>query len=146
MRVRNLMLADMIVLRKGDTVDKAMQAMVARGLRVLPVVDEGYRLLGVVSDTDIVRLAMPAYAEMLGDLSMLPDDFGPVERRLADAGDMLVEDMMAREPLRVSEDTTLIDAAWRMLHSEQRRAFVERDGVLVGTVGLKEILSEMLRA
>lgn len=146
MTVSELMTTDLVTLRCGDTVDLAISLMLTRGLRALPVLDEDSRLLGVVTDSALVRLALPSYAELLGDLAFLPDDFEPFERRLHEAGDVRVEQILSGDIAVASEETSLIEAAWLMLRDNRRRLYVLRNGRLVGTLGLRDILREMLKA
>jgi CBS domain-containing protein len=139
------MLTDLISLHGDETVRQAIGLMLSEKIREIPVVDDQQHLVGTVRDDGLVSLAMPSYSEMLVDMSYVPDDFEPFERRLRTSADLPINSVMRQDYITVDEDTSVIEIAWLMLHHNQRRVFVLRNNVLVGTVGFKEIMPLMLR-
>jgi CBS domain-containing protein len=62
LRVRDVMVRDVVTVEPDAPVARAAAAMVAHGVHRLPVVD-GTRLLGIVSSLDLVRLLADAGGE-----------------------------------------------------------------------------------
>lgn len=133
-----------VVLHRDDTLERAVELLAAGRVDALAIVDDAGHMLGVISAWAVVRLALPAYAEALGDLGLVPSDFEPMEHRLADAAAVPVSRVMEHEYVSVAEDTSLLETAWLMRRASSRIGFVVRDGVLVGTVELGAVLDEML--
>jgi len=57
LRVRDLMSDQIVTCRRNDTIDQAMQQMIAHACRHLPVVEDG-ALMGLVSMSDVVKLRL----------------------------------------------------------------------------------------
>ncbi len=60
----DLMHADAPIVTRSTTLAEAAQEMVAHGRKVLPVVDDGGRLLGIVDRADLLRAASGALADL----------------------------------------------------------------------------------
>jgi len=56
-RVQDLMSDQIVTCRRNDTIDQAMQQMIAHACRHLPVVEDG-ALMGLVSMSDVVKLRL----------------------------------------------------------------------------------------
>lgn len=94
MKCRELMRSDVYVCHGHETVERAARIMRVQGIGFLPVVDEQKRLVGVVTDRDIVtrviadgRPATTTLAEIMSDSMLVtvgPDDDTTVaESRMA---------------------------------------------------------------
>ncbi|MBD3177435.1 MAG: CBS domain-containing protein, partial [Armatimonadia bacterium] len=105
---RDVMLTDLISLHGDGTVRQAIGLMLSEKIREIPVVDDQQHLVGTVRDDGLVSLAMPSYSEMLVDMSYIPDDFEPFERRLRSSADLPINAVMRQDFITVSEDTSVI--------------------------------------
>ncbi len=81
-RVRDIMSRRVFVARDHDTLAFASQLMLWRGIRHLPVVDEQERLVGIVSDRDLMRYVVEGPA---GSLPLRDVMSSPVETIRPDA-------------------------------------------------------------
>lgn len=59
-RVRDAMITDYVAAHPDHPVAEALAVMSARGLRALPVVDDGQRFLGVISEHKLLGLVLPS--------------------------------------------------------------------------------------
>jgi len=59
-RVGAVMTRDVITVRPGDPASKAAEIMLERKLGALPVVDTNETLIGIVTETDFLRVALQA--------------------------------------------------------------------------------------
>lgn len=103
-------------------VPEALHLMRQEHIRRMPVVDKGGRLVGIVSDRDLL-LASPSPATSLSawEITYL-------------LGKITVHDVMTKKVITVTEDTPLEDAARIMADSKIGGLPVVRDGALVGII------------
>lgn len=120
------------------TVREAVELLVGKGFRALPVVDDTGRLVGMVTNRDLVeRGGLEARVELLGAMS--PDARAAILGRL-DAG-LTVADVMTATPVSVRASETLARAAHLMADRRLKRLpVVEDGGRLVGIVSRMDIL------
>jgi len=140
-----IMTRDVVVARPEETVDEVTKRMLDKGVSGLPVVDDEGHVLGLVTESEIIRLLLPWYVELLGDVAFLPEDFEPFEELLSEAGDVRVRQIMVNEFVQATEDTTVAELATLMLTKNTRRVLILRGDKLVGTVGRRDVLQEILK-
>lgn len=125
MRVAELMVSDVKAVAPDMSVADAVALMTEHHISALPVIDTRSRLLGVISNTDILQAA----AEATGEQS---------HAQLFDATE--VRDLMTPRPATVRRETDVKEAAQQMLYLEVHRLFVEEDGRLVGVLSQSDIV------
>ena len=99
MLVREVMTTQPITVRRGTSVQEALQAMAAAGVSALPVVTRGGRLCGIVSEADLIR-------DRVGHDPRLREQPAP------DALDrhVVVDEVMTPHVVSVRPETDLADA------------------------------------
>ena len=102
--VKNWMSGDPVAVEPTASALDALELMVDRGIRHLAVVDEGRRVVGVLSIEDL-RAGLPFPASHRSQPT-------PAERRAA--LEWRVSDLMTHAPATAREDTTLAEAAQTM--------------------------------
>lgn len=102
MRVREKMRRGVMTVAPEESVRSAWQLLREGRIRHLPVVEKG-RLVGIVTDRDL-RMALPS-----------PVQPGAVEELLQRLEQLRVEDIMTREVITVTPETSIEDAAWLLL-------------------------------
>jgi CBS domain-containing protein len=98
LRVADLMTIDPITVAIDATVEKAEDLMRRNRVTGLPVVDEAGRLIGVISQTDILYLDSPAVQALIRHRE----------------GGVRVGDVMSSPPVTIDANATVRDAAIRM--------------------------------
>ncbi|KAG2642235.1 CBS domain-containing protein CBSX1, chloroplastic-like [Panicum virgatum] len=130
------------VAKPTTSVDEALELLVQHRISGFPVVDDNWKLVGVVSDYDLLALD-----SMLGnglpdtDTNMFPDvestwkTFREIQRLLSKTNGKVIGDVMTSSPLVVRENTNL-DAATRLLLETKYRRLpvVDSTGKLVGMI------------
>jgi len=130
------------VVKPTTSVDEALELLVQHRISGFPVVDDNWKLVGVVSDYDLLALD-----SMLGnglpdtDTNMFPDvestwkTFREIQRLLSKTNGKVIGDVMTSLPLVVRENTNL-DAATRLLLETKYRRLpvVDSTGKLVGMI------------
>lgn len=149
LRVRDIMTTQVISLAGTDTVKDATITLAVDNLSGAPVIDDDYRLIGIVSETDILELIMK-YEEELNiedpvlHLLAFPMDSAIDDPVLMEAAKKISEtkvlDIMSKDVLTVTPDTMVIDVLRLMLSRDVNRIPVLEKGVLVGIVSRSDII------
>ena len=127
MTVRDIMTHDVEAASPEESVLDARDRFRLGGFRHLPIVEEG-RLIGVVSDRDVLRAAGPS----LGRLSF-DDDEGP-------GLDQSLADIMTREPITADPTMSIEEAVDTLLRYEVSALPVLDEGRLVGILSTADVL------
>lgn len=138
---------DVTTLTMQMTVAEAAELLISSSNTSLPVVDEGMRLVGVLSEVDILRLSLPRYADLIGDLSFLPPEADFVSpEKLRTLTEVTVGEVMHREPLyTVREDSPLAEAALLMVQHRLGRLPVVEEGRLIGAISRRDVLRAIVQ-
>jgi len=138
-----IMSTRVLTLYEDDTVRKALQIMVNQKIGGLPVVDVNFKVLGIVTGTDVAKAAGK---EKDGILAFLFPKDGKKsdtaqEQRLRKTMDMPVHEIMTSPAITVPPDTPLREIAAVMgKNAFDRVPIVNSDGRLVGIVTRRDIL------
>ncbi|XP_016558896.1 CBS domain-containing protein CBSX1, chloroplastic isoform X3 [Capsicum annuum] len=107
---------DLHVVKPSTSVDEALEILVERRITGFPVVDDDWKLVGLVSDYDL--LALDSVSGTGGaDANMFPEvgsnwkTFNEVQKLISKTKGKVVGDLMTHAPLVVRESTNLEDAA-----------------------------------
>jgi CBS-domain-containing membrane protein len=137
--VKDVMTTEVVAVRSETTFKEMAAALRRYRVSALPVVDDAGRVLGVVSEADL--LAKEALA-----------DPGPVaelvhRKDLRKAEGLTADDLMTREAVTASPDDPIEQAA-RMMHfmRVKRLPVVDSGGQLVGFVSRADVLAVFDRA
>lgn len=125
--VRDWMSREVITITPGATLPEAAKSMIDHTIRRLPVVEDG-RLVGIVTYGD-VRSARPSNATALSMWEM-----NYLLSQLA------VSEIMTPDPITVTQDTTIGEAAQLMLKNMiGALPVVDHEGKLVGIITESDI-------
>ncbi len=128
MRVADIMQTNLKSIGAADLVGEAITALAEHHVSGLPVVDDGGRLVGVLSNSDV--------------LQALAEHSDPEEReRIFEQTE--VRELMTPRPQTVTPEASIKDAAQRMLYLEVHRLFVEREGKLTGVISTTDLVRAM---
>jgi CBS domain-containing protein len=150
-QVREIMDASPLTVSKDTRVEDVVRLLREHELPGLPVVDADGRLVGIVTEADLVLpddqgdLHIPHYINLFGGTVFL-EPLGRFEKRLRKAFASTAADMMTGHPDTASPDTTVREAA-RLIHESghNRLPVVDEDGRLVGVVTRMDVLGALAR-
>ena len=126
MRAREIMTTPTFALSPSATLDEAAAMMTAHGFTTMPVVDADGRLLGLLSEVDILRAPEPA-----GD---------PETGVMLDSRARTAASVMRTTGLAVPAGTDVRELARRMTDAGVRSAPVVEGGRVVGMVTFQDVL------
>ncbi|OIT27771.1 PREDICTED: CBS domain-containing protein CBSX1, chloroplastic-like isoform X2 [Nicotiana attenuata] len=128
------------VVKPTTSVDEALEALVEHRITGFPVIDDNWKLVGLVSDYDLLALDSisgtgTADADMFPEVDSNWKTFNEIQKLLGKTKGKVVGDLMTPAPLVVRESTNLEDAARLLLKTKYRRLpVVDGDGKLVGII------------
>lgn len=132
--VGEVMRADAPTVRADADLAALLDAVVSTRLNRAIVVDEAERVLGVVSDADVLRSVDAASTG--GVIGALMRSAGRPP-----GGRVTARDVIAREPLKVGPQTPIAEAARAMTESRFKvLCVVDQDGTLLGIVDRADLL------
>ena len=118
---REIMTDRVISIGPDQMVTEAMKLMLRWHISGLPVVDEAGGLAGIITEIDVVNLAVDG-----------------------NAGDTRVGDVMSREVVTFGPDATVCDMVKCFSAQRLRRVPIVKDGRVLGIVSRRDILRDML--
>uniref|UniRef100_A0A2P2KXJ6 CBS domain-containing protein n=1 Tax=Rhizophora mucronata TaxID=61149 RepID=A0A2P2KXJ6_RHIMU len=128
------------VVKPTTTVEEALESLVEHRITGFPVIDDDWKLVGLVSDYDLLALDSisgggRAENNMFPEVDSTWKTFNEVQKLLSKTNGKVVGDLMTPAPVVVHENTNLEDAARLLLKTKYRRLpVVDADGKLVGIV------------
>jgi len=143
MKVRDFVRRDLSSVERDTPISQAIKLLENAGLSSLPVVDEEGRLVGVISERDIIRALVPEYMDMLHSASFLPS-LDQLARKLREIGDHPVERYMTKEVVVAKlDDSDLYVADIMLRRGLKQLPVVDEKGRLVGMVRRIDLLSRL---
>lgn len=118
--VADYMATELVSFKPDDDIVYAMRVLLDRHFSGAPVLDDEGSMVGLLSQRDCLAIVYNAAYHQ--------DRGGKVEQ------------YMSREIEYMDADTSIIDAAQLLLHSNYRRFPVTRDGQLVGLIARHDIM------
>ena len=132
-----------------DDVERVIRTLREHELPGLPVVDEGGRCVGIITETDLVLpdddgdLHLPHYVNIFGGTIFL-EPLRHFEERLRKAFASTARDLMTEDPDTVAPGAS-VDEAARLIHDTgHNRLPVVEHGRLVGVVTRLDILGALV--
>ena len=133
--VRDVMSDQPLTVRADLSLREAARTIVRTGLGALPVVDDDNRVLGMVSEKEVIRHLLTIQA------------FTGPDARVASppgTGTKTVRDAMTRQVLCVAAEQPLAEVAALMSNKDVDRVPVVRDGQLVGFLTRGDIVRKLI--
>jgi CBS domain-containing protein len=134
MRAMDVMTSGVISVDENATVPEVAKLMAERGISAVPVVDNDDRVIGMVSEGDLLHRAETGterrrswWLEMVSSTNQLAGEY-------IKSHSGSVKDVMTRDVLSVTEETPVADIAVLLESNRIKRVPVLRDGKLVGIV------------
>ncbi|GAB4846962.1 CBS domain-containing protein cbsx1, chloroplastic [Ancistrocladus abbreviatus] len=139
------------IVKPSTTVDEALETLVENRITGFPVIDDDWKLVGLVSDYDLLALDSISGTGRT-DASMFPEVgstwkvFNEIQKLLSKTNGKVVADVMTAAPVVVRENTNLEDAARLLLETRYRRLpVVDAEGRLVGIITRGNVIRAALQ-
>lgn len=135
MLVREVMTSPVITVRGTDPVRRAIRLLYAHNITAAPVVDRAGRLVGVVSELDLLR----------GEFEPDPRAHALPVHAAADPPPRTVAEVMTEDPITVTETTDATTAIDLMVVKRIKSLPVIRGEHLVGIISRRDLIAMLAR-
>lgn len=138
----------MVTVSPNDDIETVLRVLREHELPGVPVVDDDRRCVGIVTEADLVLseeeadLHLPHYIDLLGGVVFL-EPLRRFEDRIHKAFASKVSEMMTSDPVTVSPDAPVEEAARLIAERRHNRLPVVADGRLVGVVTRLDVLEAL---
>lgn len=144
---REIMTTDPITVGPEAKVKEMAEIMVKNHIRLLPVVDEEGKLMGVVDEEDLVhqdaKVHFPTFIHFLESYIFLPSSLKRFEKELRQAVGSKALDVMGEKPHSVAPNDKIDDIATWMVDRELEYVLVVEDKRLQGVITRADILKTL---
>jgi CBS domain-containing protein len=148
--VRDIMETDVPVVLPSDSVEAVIKVLRAHDLPGVPVINEGGRCIGIITEADLVLagedadLHLPHYFQLFGGFVFL-ESLGHFEERLRKAVASTAGDLMTEHPVTIEPSASVEEAARLIARRKHNRLPVVEHGRLVGVVTRLDVLEALTR-
>ncbi len=115
-----LMTRPVICVREDTPVDEVMHVLLRHHISGVPVVDEKDRLVGMISELDLLHMLQEQEQEQIG-----------------------IKNFVSREVISVPEDASIFEIAEIFLARRVRRLPVVTDGKVVGIISRRDLIRQI---
>ena len=139
---------DVVTASPDDDVETVVRLLREHEVPGVPVVNDAGRCVGIVTEADLViseeeaDLHLPHYVDLLGGVVFL-EPLKRFEGRIRKAFASKVSDMMTPDPVTVSPDAAVEEAARLIAERRHNRLPVVEHGRLVGVVTRLDVLEAL---
>jgi len=140
---KDIMNFDLTSVMEDDLVHDAIHVLYSHNMQGIPVLDEDWNLVGFLSESDVLKAAVPTYLEVLARSSFLEDEEDLLLSRFRSFRNKKVGEFMNRNPIFVEPETSLMAVADLMIRKSVKRLPVVENGKLAGMIS-REAFCEFL--
>lgn len=144
MKVKNIMDTSPDLLRTSDTFEHLIKMLGQVKYHVIYVVDDGNKLAGVLTESDILKVLIPKYLTIDESLIHVMDE-NYFEKKCRESKDLTVTEIMTKNLITVREDDTVIKAAALIVVNKIHSLPVVRNGNIIGIVPRQLLLKHITR-
>ena len=146
-RAKDIMTTDVIVANKNDIIANVANLLIKEKIGGLPVVDEENKVVGIISETDIMKkeshVDSPRMLNFIQWIIFL-DDMKKFEDEMRAIAAYKVEDLMSKDIITVNENDTFDYVANVMINKSINRVpVVDENNFLKGIICRYDIIKAM---
>ncbi len=147
LKAKDIMTRDVISIRPEATVEELARLLIEHKISGVPVVDASNRLVGIVTENDLIRqnkrLHIPTIIRLFDAYIMLGS--GKMEEDIKKMAATTVGDICTKNVITVNEDTTIEEIATIMSERNVHLLPVVKGERVVGIVGKADVVGAMTR-
>lgn len=140
MKVKDIMTENIKSISGEISVKEAMELLFKHKISGLPVLDKKGSLIGMFTEKDILKTVLPGYVEQVGKF-IYEDDPKIIKKKMQGLDKIKVKEIMRKDVVTISKETSLSEAARLMLTQKIRRVpVVDEDKKVIGIVAREDIV------
>ena len=143
MNASDIMVSDVITVKSSGTVQEAAELLLLNRISAMPVVDDSGKLVGMISEGDLIRHGdagtaheRPAWLRLLMGREGLAAEFVKENSRA-------VADIMTREIISAEPDAPVADIATLLERHRIKRVPIVHNGKMVGIVSRANLIQAL---
>ena len=144
MKVRDIMDPSPDVIRTSDTFERLIKILDEVKYHVVFVVDGEDKLVGIVTEGDIIKVLIPKYVTVDESLISVMD-VNYFERKCRESKDLTINEIMSKVTFMVGEEDPIIKAAALMVVNKIHTIPVVRDNKVVGIVSRLTLIKHITK-
>ncbi len=149
MKVHEFMISNVMTAKPGDTLQDVMSLLVKERIGGVPIVDEHGKLLGMVSDGDILRSIKPRERQIYDFFSfVIYEEKQELESYLKELGEVSVLKIAKRTGLITVSPQDEMEKALRLLakHHFKKLPVVDKENRVVGVISRGDVIRRIQQA
>ena len=144
MKVRDIMDSSPDIIRTSDTFEHLIKILGEVKYHVVFVVDKEDRLVGIVTEGDIIKVLVPKYITVDESLISVMD-INYFERKCRESKNLTINEIMSKATFMVREEDPIIKAAALMVVNKIHTIPVVRDSKIVGIVSRLTLIKHITK-
>lgn len=155
-KIKDAMEKNVIKFHADDKIIDVAQSLRDNKISGVPIVDDNLKVVGIVSEGDIMRLLevhsprinliLPAPLDLIELPIRMKYEMDEVAEDMNRAASVLIGEIMTKDVLSIKEDDDISDAAQLMdTHSINRLPVLNKEGKLVGIITRGDVIGAMVR-
>ncbi len=148
-KAKECMTTDVIAVEDNESIKYLFKLLDKSGILGVPVVDEKRRVIGIVTESDLIEhfttLKTPKSINLLGGIVYL-DDIADFNENLKDHCAETVKDIMNKEVITVHEDVALLEIINLMSEKKiSRLPVINKKDELVGIITRTDVVHQLAK-
>ena len=145
MKIREIMTKDVSSVTPDTSARDALDLLFKMQISGLPVIDAQGKLAGMFTEKEVLSYILPSYLEKVGRF-IYQDNPKATKKKLCDLATVKVSQLMRKDVVTTTEDTTTCEAARIMLTQKARRLpVVDKSRKVLGIVARCDVLKALLK-
>lgn len=155
--VQEAMQKEVITLRRVEKIEEAAKILRAKKISGAPVVDENNKMIGMVSESDIMRLLefhspnlnliLPSPLDLIELPIRMKSEYDEISAGLKKASVVMVHEIMTKKLITISPEKSISDAAEQMdMHKVKRLPVLDEKGNLIGIITRGDIIGALVKS
>jgi CBS domain-containing protein len=141
MKAREIMTQDITSLSPDISVKEALELLKKMQISGLPVINKEDKLVGMLTEKEILSFVLPSYIGSVGRF-IYEENPKSTRKKFGELDKIKVSQLMRKEVVTTTEETTLCEVARIMLTQKTRRLpVVDKTGRVVGIISRPDVLA-----
>lgn len=128
----------------GTPARDALKLMLKSNVPGVPVVEEGGKLVGFITDGKLLASALPKYLTFMQDLSFVSESGDSWVHYLSEAAERPVGEMMIEDVAQMELGTSELEAARKMVAEGVSSVVITEGGRMVGIVNRLDLYAAII--
>lgn len=125
------------------SLEEVIKIMALQRINGIPIVDENQKVIGFISQHDIIKALLPNYLTVISSNIFLTE-FIQLSKKLKEYAHFQVKEFMNKEVITINEDDNEVMAADLLIRYKIHHLPVLRNGYLAGIVTMRDLLKAMI--